>query len=428
MMILDKIVQKKKALESSSLVNGALFSLYSFINRGISFFLLLILANYITPSEYGYLSLWGTVISVIGFFIAMGADGYLGVSYFQEGEVGIKKTFSCIGATLLLMGCFFTSILKLFGDKLSVLLDLPISSLYLAVVISVFSVLNSINLDLFRIKERVKIYGVFSILNTILNFGLSILLVVGFMYGWYGRALAQTFCTALFGIIGLYIFIKGHYIEKPDILFWKKILIWGVPLIPHAASTFIRQGCDRYIINSFYTIDQVGLFSFALNMANIIIMVGLGFNQSNSVDIYKVLGNKSMPNKEKIQHLKRQRNTIGSVYAITTLVVLVLSYLIIPVVLPKYENFKNYFAILSVYAFFQCLYYLYTNFLFFFNRTRLIMYTTFFSSVLHLGLSLIFTRYSMFCTCAIYCLSHLLVFIIIRHYALIELKARLSNC
>ena len=75
-MILDKIVQKKKAIESSSLVNGALFSLYSFINRGISFFLLLILANYITPSEYGYLSLWGTVISVIGFSIAMGTDGY----------------------------------------------------------------------------------------------------------------------------------------------------------------------------------------------------------------------------------------------------------------------------------------------------------------------------------------------------------------
>ena len=410
----------------SSLINGFLFSLYSFINRGISFFLLLILANYITPEEYGYLSLWGTVVSVVGFFIVMGIDGYLGLSYFQEGEEGIKKSFSCILLTLLLSTSFFSIILLMFGDELSYQLRLPISSLFLAILISGFNILNSINLDLFRIKERVKIYGVFSISNAVFNFGTSILLVAGFMYGWYGRACAQTICALVFGTIGLYIFVNGHYLGKPNLHFWKKMLIWGVPLIPHAASTFIRQGCDRWIINSFHSVEQVGLFSFALNMANIIIMVGFGFNQSNSIDVYKVLGNRDMANQEKRYVLKKQRITIGSIYGIVALVVLFVSYFLIPILLPKYEGFKNYFVILSVYAFFQCLYYLYTNYLFYYNQTRLIMYTTFFSSIIHLGLSLVLTRYSLFYTCAIYCFSHALVFVVIRFFANRKLNEKLA--
>ena len=66
------------------------------------------------------------------------------------------------------------------------------------------------------------------------------------------------------------------------------MLFWGIPLIPHSASNFFRQGCDRYIINAYYDISEVGLFSFALTLCNIIIMVGVGFNQVNSVNIYKI--------------------------------------------------------------------------------------------------------------------------------------------
>ena len=64
---------------------------------------------------------------------------------------------------------------------------------------------------------------------------------------------------------------------------------WGIPLIPHLATTWLRQGCDRYIINYHYELAEVGLFSFALNMANIIEMMGGSFNANNYVNIYKTL-------------------------------------------------------------------------------------------------------------------------------------------
>lgn len=81
------------------------------------------------------------------------------------------------------------------------------------------------------------------------------------------------------------------------------ILLYGIPLIPHNAVAFIRQGLDRYIINANFSIEEVGLFSFAMNLANIIMTIGLGFNQTNSIEIYKVLGDNSFSTEEKNESL-----------------------------------------------------------------------------------------------------------------------------
>ena len=60
------------------------------------------------------------------------------------------------------------------------------------------------------------------------------------------------------------------------------------------------------IINSNYSIEEVGLFSFALNLTSIITMIGLGFNQVNSVDIYKILGDNEHDNKWKLKKLDNE--------------------------------------------------------------------------------------------------------------------------
>ena len=416
----------KKKTKNKSLVNGTLFSIYSFINRSFSFILLMVLANYITPSEYGYLSLWGTIVMIIGYFISMSTDGYLEVSYFREGELGITNVFSCIFFTTLISGTIFLILLLCIGEWVSNLIDLPVISLYFALVISFFMVYSNLHLNLYRIKGKIRQYGVVSCSNALLNLILSILLVKFFQQGWMGRMNAQLFCFSLFGIIGLFVFINNKHLKIPDISFWKKMLIWGIPLIPHLATNFIRQGCDRYIIDIYHSIEDVGLFSFALNLATIISMVGMGFNQSNSVDIYKVLGDKDSNNVSKKNKLLGQRKFIGGVYLIFTVLMILGCYMFIPIVFPKYLNAIGYIPILSVYALFVCLYYLYTNYLFYYNKTKNIMYVTFGSALVHLCLSLFLTKYSLYWTCVVYCFTQFGVFVLIRYMAMRELENQLS--
>lgn len=398
---------------NKSLLNGAMFSGFSFINRGFSFLLLLILANYITPAEYGYLSLFSTVVMVVSYFMAMSTEGYMSVAFFKEGEEGIKNTFSCILATSLISLIIFGLIIATGGEKLASLLELPQNILYLSIAISFFTVFTNINLDYIRLREKVKTYGIYSCGNALLNFVLSIILIKTFLMGWEGRVYSQTLCFALFGIIGLITFIGGGYLRLPDKVYWKKMLIWGIPIIPHLATTFIRQGCDRYIINYYHTIEDVGLFSFALNLANILLMVGIGFNQSNSVDIYKILGDTHLSQVEKKKLLSSQKKQIFSIYTVSAILILIITMIFTPFILPKYADCIRYLPLLTFSMYFSCVYFLFTNFLFFFGKTKYIMYTTVSSSIIHLTLSLLLTKYSLIFTSAIFCLSNFLILLVI---------------
>lgn len=404
-----------------SLMNGALFSLFSFINRGFGFVLLLILANYMPPAEYGYLGLFNTVTMLMGFFVCLQVDGYLGVSYFNDDKKGLKNTISCIYCTTLLMTLLIYLILIAGGSSLSDALSLPLDMVMLAIPICSLTVFVNINLDWFRLKEKVLTYGCLSCSNALLNFILSIIFVKYLSMGWEGRVWAQAACILAFGCFGFVYFLQQKQVGVPTWSHWKRILVWGIPLIPHMATNFIKQGCDRYIINSHHSIDDVGLFTFALNIANIIIMIGLGFNQSDSVEVYKVLGNKEKSNKEKKIRLARRRHVFAKLYAFSTLVIVGLGYFIIPLLLPQYELAMNYFLFLGIFGFINCLYFLYTNYLFFYGRTKLIMSITFGTSLLHLALSLLFTRYSLYYTCVIYCISMGAMVFFIRHFALKEL-------
>jgi O-antigen/teichoic acid export membrane protein len=408
--------------ENKTLLRGGLFSIYSFVNRGFAFILLLILANYIAPAEYGYLSLFSTVVMVLGYFIALSSEGYMSISYFSEGESGISKSFSCILIISIFISFLLCLVLLACGESLSRLLDLERNILIFAVIIAFFTVFNNLLLDFFRIREKVVVYGWLSCGSALLNFIISIILVKGLLLSWQGRVYAWMGCTVLFGLIGLWLFFKLGYFTSQIHSFIKPMLIWSIPLIPHLATTFIRQGCDRYIINYYHTIDDVGLFSFALNLVGIVTMVGYGFNQSNSVDIFKVLGDKLLPVEEKLQYLKKNRKIFLLLYFVITLLIAVIGYILIPIVLPKYTDSVNYFLVLSVYGFFVCVYLVYTNYLFFYKKTKKLMYITVSSAFIHLLLSFWLTRYNLYVTALLYGITQAGTAVFVGSVALKELR------
>ena len=89
-------------------------------------------------------------------------------------------------------------------------------------------------------------------------------------------------CCSFF--VSIYFLIRRGYLQRliPNKETVKSALAFGIPLIPHSASAWIRQGLDRYVINYFYMATQVGIYSFAYNFANIIQIIGLAFNATNS--------------------------------------------------------------------------------------------------------------------------------------------------
>ena len=411
----------KSAFVNKSLVEGLLFSGFSFINRGFVFLLLIILANFISPADYGYLNLFNTVVMVTGYFIALSTEGYFSISYFNRTDYNYKQAVSGIILISIVISSILLTLMLLDGIRISSFLSLPQNCIYIAIAISFFTIFQNLNLDFYRLQKKVWQYGIISCSNALINFVLSILLVKSFSLGWEGRIDAQLTTVLLYAAIAIIIFVRSGFFVRTSWDCIKKMMIWGIPLIPHHATNFLRQGCDRYIINAYYSIDDVGLFSFALNLSNIIMMIGVGFNQSNSVDIYKVLSDDSLDNNKKKSVLSHQRRNILILYIVFSLLVVLAILPIVPILLPQYSGSIQYFVPLSLYGLFQCFYFLYTNYLFYYKKTKTIMMITVSSALLHLILSLILTRYSLMFTCMIYILSQGLVCLLIKHFAQKEL-------
>lgn len=394
----------RSIISNKTLLNGALFALFSFFNRGIGFVLLLVLAKYITPGEYGTLNLFNTVLMVLTFVTALSTEGYFSVAYFRDGESGVKNAYSSIFFTTLITTAILCLILFVGNQYVADLLDLPLFALYIAVIVGFLTAHINVNLDFFRVKEDIVAYGLVSCGYAVLGFLLTILLVVTILPGWEGRVYAQLNSALLCGLFALIYFWRKKLIKLPDTQYWKQMLLWGIPLIPHAATNFLRQGCDRYIINHHYSLDEVGIFSFALNLCNVIIMIGLSFNQSSSVEICKVLADKQTAFTNKQDRLMRMTRSMFFVYLISTVGVCLGGFLLVPLLLPSYTSSLNFFPLLSLYGFLQCLYYLFANYLFYYKDTKVLMYITFGTSVMHLVLSLLLTHYSLYLTSVVYIL------------------------
>ena len=416
----------KSILKNETLRNGAFFTLFSFINKGINFVLLIFLARYISPTEYGYWNLFGTIVMFLGYFIAMTTEGYISISYFQEGLSGVKKTFSCIFLTTLITTIVLVLVTTTLRIPLQQALNIPWQYLYLAIGIAFFTVYSNICLDFLRIKKKIALYGFFSCSSAFLVFGLSTALVKYCLLGWQGCVQAQFFSISLFGVIGLCYFLFSKKITTPNKNHWKMMLCWGIPLIPHLATAFIRFGCDRYIINHYYNIEEVGLFSFSVTLSAAIVMIGSGFNDANSVYIYEVLGRKDIESNKKIILLSKQKKNIFLIYLLSAAAITTLCCVFIPFFLPKYTSSINYFIILSVYAFLQCIYFLYTNYLFFYKRTGSLMTITFSFAIIHLLASLIFTRFSISYTCLAYVITQLGIVFFVRSKAIKAIEENLN--
>ena len=130
---------------------------------------------------------------------------------------------------------------------------------------------------------------------------------------------------------------------------------------------------------------------------------------------------------DKIKYLKRQSRNIGLIYTAGYVAVLVLGTLLVFLALPKYRPSLPYFWITSVSGYLNCLYHLFVNYLIYYHKTQNIMVITFWTACLHLVLSLLFTRYSLFFTSVIYVISQLVVLILIARKSLKVVKEKVVD-
>ena len=101
------------------LLKGGLFSLFSFFNQGVGFLLLIILAKYIVPAEYGTLSLFNTIVTFLGFLVSLSTNGYVSVSFFRKSRDEFRQSLSIVFLITFAVASFFALVLLVGNSALA---------------------------------------------------------------------------------------------------------------------------------------------------------------------------------------------------------------------------------------------------------------------------------------------------------------------
>lgn len=273
----------------------------SVLNKAIPFLLLPILTKYLSPEEYGVLSIFQLMISFSTAFIGMAVHTNISKNFFKYSK---QQTSLMIGNILMVLSL---TTLIYFVVTLSVsfyyqeIFSVPSNWVVIIPLLSFMLMINTLNLTILRNQEKAYLFGVFEVINTAINMGVTILLLVMYHYGWYARAGGIIVAYTLFFIISLlHMSRNGFIILRYDREEVRKILKLSIPLIPHVVGGIIITLSDRFFIERMVSLEMVGLYSVGYMFGMVVILFTNAFLKAWSPWFYKMLSDANSTKKMKI--------------------------------------------------------------------------------------------------------------------------------
>lgn len=262
---------------SKAVKQTIIYSIGEIVPRILSFLLLPILTQYLSPGDYGITSYTTTIMTFVFVIASLSLNTFLLRNYYlektEEGRreiVGAIFVLICL-FNLILLGIqllVFPIAIKAFG------INIPFYPFFLLAVINNFlEVISIIPLVLYRIKENPKAFVILSLSKVVLQFLLTYIFVVKMGEGLLGTYMARLYINIPFVFIYFYIIYRNSkLVFRLDKI--KAALLFSLPLLPASLSYLLVSVSDRIILERFITLNKLGIYSvaFTLSLAlNIII-------------------------------------------------------------------------------------------------------------------------------------------------------------
>jgi O-antigen/teichoic acid export membrane protein len=372
--------------------NISIFTFFNLLNAGIPFLLLPLLTTYLSPSDYGIIDIFGSLVMVFTPIVGLSILSSLNRYYFEKETIDFNVFVHTVFLSLLRYGLTFIVVVSalgvFFGDTLSEEANVPPIVVILAVLYVFFSQISEILLLIWRISYRTVWYGIFRVSKTALDIGLTLYLIIILDYNWEGRIVPQLVVAALFGLIAISILRRQGFILnrlKYNKDYNRKALDFGVPLIFHSLSGYVIAVSDRFFILYFLGLESTGIYGVAYQIG---MVVGLFQNSFNQAWLPYFFGSLKKNSPEaKLRIVK-----ITYFYFVALLLIVVFFYFITPYIYYYLigESFQKGIEVviwvLLGYAF-NGMYKMVVNYLFYSKETKAIAWCTGFSAFLNLVLN-----------------------------------------
>jgi len=372
------------------LTNSLIYVAGDIVNKAVPFLMLPILTKYLTPSDYGMIASFTSFVGFLAIFIGLSLHGAVNVAFFKLDRKALRVY---IVNTILILGIstmVVFLIVFIFNTAISNRLLLEKEWLYIAILVSLSQFITLLNTTLWIAEQNPKSYSIYQLTQTVLITALTILLVVGFGFGWEGQIIAMILGYISFAMISVVFLQKRDYFtfeySKKDI---KNLLKFGIPMIPHQLSGWIRTSGDKILLILMVGSTATGLFSVGYQVAMIMTVLASAFNRAWGPYLYKLL-NEEDNQKNKIRIVKFTYLYFAAIIVLFVILYF-LSELIFKYLLDKKFLDSMEFVIYILLAnTFNGMYFMVVSYLFYTNETKKLAKITFSISIIHIMLSYFF--------------------------------------
>lgn len=282
----------KSLIHKSLLKNTLIYALTDGISKSISFLLLPVLSYYLIPDELGVVANFNVLQSIIMLISGQAIVNSLPYFYYKASHRDIALLVSSLLLIILIVNLVFSFIILLFNSIVQEYLQITFSLQILTIITVISNLLIAINMVLFRLEEKPYQFAKLQLIQTGFNITLVVILVIMWHWGAEGKIYATVISTAIMAVVHLYLLIKRKYIILIfDTASLKTLLKFGLPLLPHSLSFWIKSGTDKILLTTFCGLATNGIYSMAMSFGAIFSIFHTAFNNAYVPYLQKKLSN-----------------------------------------------------------------------------------------------------------------------------------------
>lgn len=377
--------------QNSLVKNTGIYTLTSIINAAIPFFLLPILTRYLTPEDYGIVSMFTLLTAVVSPFIGIRVNSAISRTYYDREDTNLwEYVFNCI-VLVIINTMIFSLIFYFIAEPIFKMTSFPTKSLWMVIVFAFSQIIVNILLSLWQVQKKAMFYGLFNNIKTLINFVLSVIFVVLLGLGWMGRIYGQLVAYAIFAVFAFIILIRNKWMKFTfNKQYIRHALRFGVPLIPHDLSSTIISMTDRFFITNMVGVAATGIYTVGDQIGSIINLLAFSFNNAYIPWIYERLKKNEYTTKLKI--VKFTYLYFIGIFALAFILGLIAPMFLDFFIGESFNESSIYVIWVALGYAFNGMYLMVVNYVFYAQKNSILAMVTFFTAIINIILNYFFIK------------------------------------
>lgn len=380
-----------------------------------------ILTHYLSPSDYGIISLINTYVSVLIPLISISSAGFIAVEYYSDksSDTRFQSLFSSVSLIPLFTSALLLIIIIAGKNFLPALLELPQNAYWLLVPITLFVVYSDGFSSFLVISKRSILFSASSVSKIFIEIPLTLFLIISIGLQWDGRIYSWLTATVLFSLLGFYFYKRwGLLTTSINKLYIRQAITFGAPLIMHEMGKFVINQSDRLFLAKMVSVDEMGIYSVGYQVGMIILIVSSAFTNFFSPFLFERLNRNT--EKDRIEIVK-----VSYIFIIGVFILLILLTALTPTLFSffissHFANGAKYVFWVGLSYFFWSIYLIFAGYVYFLKKNKILAYLSLLNVLLNLLLNYIFIKWlgaigAAYATCLSFFVVSLIIGIIVQN-------------